>query len=252
MPASDIAITIDLDWCADFMIELVAERLIAAKVKATWFITHRSPAIEELKTRPDLFELGIHPNFQPGSTHGETIAEVLRHCAELLPHATTIRSHRLFQSTRMLQEIMDHSDVQIDSSIFLPHTSHIQPIDYARSGRQLLRIPYYWEDDFEWERAAPAWRLREMKNITADGLKIFNFHPIHICLNSHNPAPYESAMKLKHHVADLTSQDIQPLICNGDGVRTLFEDIIAHLAAHGNGFCLRDLAAQHQSEVSVK
>ncbi|HEY8645027.1 MAG TPA: hypothetical protein VIL77_04030 [Gaiellaceae bacterium] len=68
--AGDCFLTLDVDWCPDSAIDDVAELLIERDVPATWLVTHTSPAIDRLRLRADLFELGIHPNFLPGSTHG--------------------------------------------------------------------------------------------------------------------------------------------------------------------------------------
>ncbi len=71
---SRAAITLDVDWAPDFMIDAAAQALVDREVKATWFVTHASPAVERLREHPDLFELGIHPNFLAGSSHGATPA----------------------------------------------------------------------------------------------------------------------------------------------------------------------------------
>ena len=59
------ALTFDIDWAPDWMIEEVASILIEHNVKTTWFVTHASPAIDKLRQMPELFELGIHPNRLP-------------------------------------------------------------------------------------------------------------------------------------------------------------------------------------------
>ena len=96
------ALTIDIDWAPDFAIKKLADALIRHKVKCTWFVTHESPAIKELRNHSDLFELGIHPNFFPGSTHGNNEKEVLDYMVSIVPGAKTVRSHALLQSSRLL------------------------------------------------------------------------------------------------------------------------------------------------------
>jgi hypothetical protein len=93
-------VTFDLDWAPDFVIDWLAKRLIEVGVRAAWFVTHHSPAIERLRAESDLFELGIHPNLHPGSTHGNDTSSVLKHCMEIVPEAGAIRTHGLVQSTR--------------------------------------------------------------------------------------------------------------------------------------------------------
>src|ERR1035441_3475149 len=96
----DIAISMDVDWAPDFAIDFVAERLIASRVRATWFVTHRSPAIERLRQHRDLFELGIHPNFLPGSSHGDSPAAVLQHCMGLVQDAVRSEERRVGKEWR--------------------------------------------------------------------------------------------------------------------------------------------------------
>jgi hypothetical protein len=67
-----VLLTLDIDWAPDAAIDFVAEILVSRGVKATWFVTHDSPGVRRLRARPDLFELGIHPNFLPGSSHGRS------------------------------------------------------------------------------------------------------------------------------------------------------------------------------------
>jgi peptidoglycan/xylan/chitin deacetylase (PgdA/CDA1 family) len=66
-----VCVTLDVDWASDAMIDQTARILLEHEVPATWFITHASAAVDRLRDHPELFELGIHPNFLPGSTHGE-------------------------------------------------------------------------------------------------------------------------------------------------------------------------------------
>ena len=118
-----MALTIDIDWAPDFMIDFAAEALAARRVCATWFVTHSSPAVDRLRQHPKLFELGIHPNFQPGSTHGKEWAEVLDHCMGLVPDATSMRTHDLFQSTKLLDMIITQTPIITDLTLFLPYAA---------------------------------------------------------------------------------------------------------------------------------
>ena len=44
----------------------------------------------------------MHPNFLPGSTQGDTARAVLDHCLAIVPEASTMRTHGLFQSSALL------------------------------------------------------------------------------------------------------------------------------------------------------
>ena len=48
-------LTLDVDWAPDWVIDEVSAILVEKRVRATWFVTHGSPAIERLKDYPGLF-----------------------------------------------------------------------------------------------------------------------------------------------------------------------------------------------------
>lgn len=133
----DVYLTLDVDWAPDFMIDNVAERLVSQGVNATWFVTHESPAIDRLRRHPGLFELGIHPNFSRGSTHGATPEAVLRSCLSLVPDAVSMRTHALIQSSPLLVQVRASTSIRIDVSMFLPHHANLQPVSLWMDGRAL-------------------------------------------------------------------------------------------------------------------
>jgi hypothetical protein len=236
---TDIVLTFDVDWAPDFAIDFVAEQLLDRRLKATWFITHQSPALERLREHPELFELGIHPNFLPGSTHGPTPGEVLRYCMKLVPEATSLRTHGLYQSTPLLDEVLSNTPITRDVSLFLPHASLLQPVQYDWKGRTLLRIPYYWEDDLEMERGSPCWRLADLK--TGQGLKVFDFHPIHVYLNSATMRSYTEVKQIAPGLDQVAQSDASGYIFDGEGTRTMFMEVIDHLAATGRSLRIKDI-----------
>ena len=235
----DVVLTIDIDWAPDFAIDFLTEQLILSQVRATWFVTHMSPAIARLKQHSNLFELGIHPNFLPGSTHGGTPEAVLRHCTALLPEASSMRTHMLFQSTLLLRQILAQGRITTDVSLFLPATPYIRPVEWLSGGRTLLRIPYFWADDFEMEREAPRWRLLPYLRV-GEGLKVFAFHPIHVYLNSANVEIYHAFKGRAPNVSQASPAIVSPYIQAGEGTCTLFRDLIGHLARRGS-ICIRDV-----------
>src|SRR6266478_4773400 len=240
MTEDELVITIDTDWAPDFTIDQAAQILIDHDVRATWFITHTSRAIERLRNQPDLFELGVHPNFLPGSTHGRTAQAVLRHCYELVPDATSLLTHALVQSTPLLNQILKETAITTDVSLFLPYAPFLRPIDYRSVGRNLLRIPYFWEDDFEMERAEVSWCLVPLLD-TGPGLKIFDFHPIHIYLNSREMTPYQELKRRTPRLTEATESEAETLIQVGRGTQTLFKELVAQLTTSRQSLRIRDL-----------
>jgi len=233
------ALTLDLDWAPDFIIDEVAGVLIERKVKATWFITHLSPAVERLRAAADLFELGLHPNFLPGSTHGRSPEEVLGHLRSLLPEAVSMRSHGLVQATGLLVKAASEYGVEVDSSLFLPGQSHLRPHLFHYQAARLWRVPFFWEDDCEMYAPRPAWGLnREL--ISRPGLKIFNFHPVFVALNAvdlKTVQDFRAALPPERW----TRQSIAPLVRSGPGPRSTFLELTGLL--EGRGTWIREFAS---------
>ena len=170
---TDCVLSLDLDWAPDAAIDAVAQILVESGVPATWLVTHASPAVDRLRDHGDLFELGIHPNFLPGSTHGSTTAEVLDHCMALVPDAVTMRTHALVQSTPILSEVLERTPIRVDLSLFLPRASGIEPVEYRWRERSLVRLPYVWEDDVELENGTlDAGFASILRGIRVEGVRL--------------------------------------------------------------------------------
>ena len=240
---NDVVLTLDTDWAPDFVIDYVADQLIECQVRATWFVTHSSPAIERLRMRPELFELGIHPNFLNGSTQGEDPDAVMEHCLDLVPDATSMRTHSLYQSTPLLSRIALLTPITTDVSLFLPSVPRLQPFEYEFSGRRLLRIPYFWEDDFEMERSTRCWNLGQLLDV-GTGLKVFNFHPIHVYMNSSEMGPYKALATKVGRISEATLLDATDFVQQGVGTQRLFMELVRYLDDAGSSLHIRDLAAR--------
>jgi hypothetical protein len=233
-------LTFDVDWAPDFVINEVASVLITKKIKATWFITHSSPALDMLRKHEELFELGIHPNFLPRSSHGGTPEEVLRHMLRIVPEAVSTRSHAVVQSGPLLNLITEKSSIRIDSTIFLPEMANIQPVIHPTRNANLFRIPFFWADDYEMTKTNPKWVFSPYENVP--GLKVMMFHPIHIFLNSSSTLQYTSLRKqMDSNIEQNTYDNLNSFIWRGQGTKTFFNDFINWLSRNKESVKLKDL-----------
>lgn len=242
------AITFDIDWAPDFVIDQVAGLLAERSVKSTWFVTHASPAVQRLSQRPDLFELGIHPNFLPGSSHGDTPEQVLDSCLKLVPDAVSMRTHGLVQSGALFDLVMSATPIRNELSLFMPMATSCTPFAYRRFGRQLTRIPFMWEDDYVMEAEATAATGRSFAGLAAlaapfADVAVFNFHPIHVYLNSSAMTAYQNLKKAVPRLTQATEAEIRPFV-NRDGVgtRSALIELADVCARADGGYFARELA----------
>ena len=237
-------ITLDIDWAADWIIDRIAEQLVSRRVKATWFATHRSPGIERLLAERDLFEVGIHPNFLAGSTHGDTEEEVIRTVLGWFPEAGSCRMHSLHHSERLLQTLTEQHELSADCSIYLRSWDHIRPfsVRYSEGGRELVRIPHFFQDNMDMNHPI-TWQLDDSA-FQREGLKVFNFHPIHLALNSANIRPYE-AVRSKYPLNTVTEEQLAAYRKPGPGASSLFTDLLGALQG-GETWTIAEIAEEYR------
>lgn len=239
---NEYIITLDIDWAPEEVIDMVARQLIDSSVKATWFITHDSPSIRNLFKYPTLFEIGLHPNFMPGSTHGKSPEEVMDHIKSIYPAAESVRTHGLFQSSSLLKLMRDNYGIKYDSSIFLPYTANISPHAMYYSGSEaLIRLPYFWADYTETNMKSKDFSFSNPK-YHLDGMKIFNFHPIHIALNSSTLSNYNK-LKAEQKIETSGRAIIERYRNKEDkGTASVFRDLIDVLKKKNGGMTLYEVA----------
>ena len=240
MKKNKIILSLDIDWAPDFILYSVAEKLISQNIKSTWFVTHKTPFIDFLRKRSDLFELGIHPNFLPKSSQGSTPQEVLEYCMNIIPEATSIRSHSLFQSTHIANLIKKETPIKIDTSLFLYEMPYIRPFPLHTPHGILKRLPFIWMDDHELLQPEILWRLDRFIKIT--GTQVFLFHPIHIYLNTPSIEHYKNMKLSTPHLPNVHQKDLDCFIYLGNGVANLLDSFIKDVYSLGEGAFIKDFA----------
>ena len=224
MTLDPVLLTFDLDWAPDFAIDAVAELLVERRIRATWLITHACAAVDRLRSHPDLFELGIHPNFRSGSTHGAAIDSVLQHCMEIVPEAVSMRTHSLAQSTPLLARVVATTPIRVDASLLLPRVAGHRPFEQPYDGNVLLRVPFDWEDDVEMEFSEPRWDARAV--LRAPGMRTFNFHPMLVYLNARTMTPYRTVRSSVPKLDALDETAARPHVNEGIGVGTTLAGLL--------------------------
>jgi len=215
----DIVLTFDMDWAPDFVMKETIELLINHRCKSTWFVTHNTKLLSKMREYPDLFELGIHPNFMPESSHGSNFQQVMQTVMKIVPEAKSVRSHALFYCHYLLDIYLQYG-IKYDSSISLNLDPFIIPIKVHTKNGSLVRIPFYWADCIE--------PFGSKYFLNDSGLKIFVFHPIHVFLNSINSLSYELIKKKYNDISQCPEKFARLYVSSKKGIRDILEDLIQY------------------------
>ena len=216
-----IFLTFDIDWAHIYVIKETFEILNAENVKATFFITHECDVLNELRSNEN-FELGIHPNFNPAlsaESGSESFTQVIDQMMQIVPEAKSVRSHSLVQSSRMLDYFVS-CELKIDANLYIPINSGIICRPFA-IWNNILRVPHFWEDDLQLlENNIENCDISSF--FSYEGIKVFDFHPIHVYLNTESMDRYECA---RPHFQNIT--ELSKLRNNGaNGIRCFLYDLI--------------------------
>ncbi len=169
----DFVLTSDLDWASEYCIEHFLEVAGQYLIKPTFFVTHESAAVRRASEEGHV-ELGIHPNFLPGSSHGDDIKSVINHVLHLVPHPIAVRCHRYFDSPQ-IAAVLANRGLKLDSNLCM-HLERNLGAHILASG--LLRLPVFFEDDIHWDHGLE-WRLDVYAaDFLSPGLKTSEFSPV--------------------------------------------------------------------------
>lgn len=193
--ADNVFLTFDTDWAHDDVLSFTADLLEEADVAATWFVTHSTPILERLRSNPK-FELGIHPNFNfllnGDFRNGSNTQDVVDRLLEIVPEAKSIRSHSLVQSS-VLSNIFVQKNLRFESNLMLNEQSGIKPIPFAHSSG-ITSVPLCWGDYQAIINSRIKDAFTDLESFPP--LRVFNFHPIHVFLNTEHINRYESSRDL--------------------------------------------------------
>jgi hypothetical protein len=233
-----IYLSSDQDWAPPWATLELCDRISARGLRGTLFVTNDCPSLPILKARD--FELGWHPNFLPGSTHGTGIAEVLDTMAALVPDATGARAHCLIRGTPYLTAYRERG-LRYDAADLHDGVAGLTAFE---SWTGVARLPIFFEDDVHIARGLPC--TLETLELDRPGLQVFNFHPVLVGLNAKTPASY-AALKadLARRGVPLTAAtkaDFAPFVEEA-GVGDLLDSVVQLMAEqpHRAGGCLSEI-----------
>ncbi len=214
-----IALTFDTDWAPPFVIEEVLALLDG--VPSTFFLTDGT-AMKVLERAPNV-ELGVHPNFLPGSSHGTTRRQVLDTVMQLVPGAQVVKSHHLFQDATVLDLYVERG-LHTDVSLLEYQNPTLRPFHYWNG---LVRIPCNFRDDVACVRRETRDDQRWMWSASA---VICSFHPIHVYLNTDTLERY-AALRNQGGLVSIRPSVLADFV-NRDtpGIRTVLTNLLGAIS----------------------
>lgn len=151
------------------------------EVPLTLFVRHHSEVIKQQYGKQGKSQyVGLHPNFFPNSSHGTNYIEQIDFCQKLWPDAKCFRSHGFFDNSQITKEFYARG-FRYDSNLCLFLHPYCTPL---RHGSGLIRFPVFWEDDAHSEKGLPFKIDAIRRYLDTPGLKIFNFHPLSLAINT--------------------------------------------------------------------
>lgn len=217
--AAKVFLSFDIDWAHDDILTDTIDIVRDAGVASTWFVTHSTPLLYQLRNLADA-ELGIHPNFNP-LLDGMCISsdnnskKILESTLSLVPGARAIRSHSLTQNERIIDQFRDSGLTHI-SNCFVPHGCGIKVRPF-RVWDDIVIVPHCWQDNVALKMSVPFPTEAEL----ASDFHVFDFHPIHIFLNTEHPDRYEHTRHLHHKPEELIRYRYE-----GQGTRTRLLELL--------------------------
>ena len=219
--SNQIFLTFDVDWAHDEIIRDTYEllKINNAKLKSTWFATHKSNQISKL-SKDSKVELGIHPNFNGlfnnDFSNGNSSYEIIKRSLEIVPKCNSIRSHSLTNSERLLDEFKENGLTHICNT-FIPHISKMIIKPY-KVWDNLILVPHCWQDNVSLRMKNDIPLRTNKKN---PNILVYDFHPIHVFLNTESLERYEKTRSLHFNPNELIKYRY-----NGYGIRNQLIDLI--------------------------
>ena len=226
-------LTIDTDWVCDSVLKDVIENVLQENLKITIFATNDSKYLKSIIYKyPENVEVGLHPNYMKFMENGLfNWKDELIKLKNIYPKAVGVRSHGHWVSSQLIDHYIDMG-IKYESGIYIDNLPLNSILPY---NEKFFRVSHFFQDDAHMLRNRPM--SLESLNIHLPGIKVFDFHPIHIFLNSPDMSFYKRN-KIHYHEYKI----LKTKVCKLPGINNLFRDLIEFLKNHKeNVYLMREL-----------
>lgn len=211
----ELAVSVDLDWASEAAVENLLDFLEERRIPVTVFVTHRSARVESVLGK---IEVGLHPFFGVGSSHGETVNEVVRHVLELPHNLPAFRCHR-FAVSNESREALVKAGLKISSNV----CADLEFVPAFRERCGLVEVPIFLEDG-GFLRCGHSLNLK----IEAKGPLVLLVHPMHFAVNTPHFGYMTDIKQSTSREAwnTMTSSTIEAVRWRGRGIRDFIMDLL--------------------------
>jgi hypothetical protein len=221
-------LTADQDWAPAWASQQLLEVVDAHRLPLHVFRTNPCPVLDRAFAAGRITQ-GWHPNFLPGSSHGDSPEAVVAYCRTHFPACRTARAHCFMEHT-MAWDALAAAGIVADSQLPTYFQDGLVPLLHA-SG--IWRLPVYFEDDIFFRYFPDELGLHHLEaTLFGTGLKILNFHPTFVAANVPS-LPYYEGIKARWFSGEVA---LEPMVHPGRGARVVFEELMTLIQAHGLGF----------------
>lgn len=227
-------LTADQDWAPEWAVEIFLEEVRRLAIPLHVFRTNPCAALDRAispSSSPTAGEAeqGWHPNFRPGSSHGASVAEVVRYCQLNFPGASTVRSH-CFTEDSFSWKALRSAGIIADSQMGTLFQGYLLPTVHWTG---IIRLPVYFEDDIFFDLAELQLDLEAIApTLFTPGLKILNFHPTFVGCNTPSRLYHES-LKARIFGPDFAEAGLR---WGGRGTCGVFREIVERILTRGYRF----------------
>lgn len=190
---SNIFLTFDMDWANDGVLDDFLKLIKDNHLTGTLNVTHQTDVLDG---KENSLELGIHPNYNRllmGDSTDKNYLNVLKNIKEIVPDAITMRSHALASSSVIVSSYKQFG-IQYDLNTLIPAYNGLCVKPYASPiNPDVLVLPFIFEDDIYLSQVGRGKSPEFFLCDEFEAPRIFNFHPIHLFLNTDKISTYENA-----------------------------------------------------------
>jgi hypothetical protein len=217
-----VVFTADQDWAPEWACEVFLSEIKANELPVHVFRTNMSPTLDGAVNDGHITH-GWHPNFKANSTHGSSISEVISTMQAINPDSRTVRAHSYFESSETWDSLYAAGQI-VESHGVTMFEENLQPI---RMASNLIRVPVFFEDDVFMRDSPDELDCALLfKRLLSPGLKVLDFHPIHIGLNSKSLIHYEQSREILNNEESFLES------MNHRGIRTVMNDLVKYIKLH--------------------